>query len=165
MPMRRSRARIDRATVVLRTLPHPFSRAVIPFAVVRDDANANRFRVIRAILIASGSSSTRFREVVQNFFLSPSVDESDAIPSSRGAHSCAARRIARTASSTRRVCKKSAIYKGFLHRRKIGDELARGAKVFVTLDKKISASRRASIVLTARVNASLRRESVFFIAL
>jgi hypothetical protein len=52
-----------------------------------------------------------------------------------------------------------------LHRRKIGDELAREAKVFVALDKKIAASRCASIVSTARVNASLRRESVFFIAL
>jgi hypothetical protein len=165
MPKRRSRARIVRATVVLRTLRHPFSRAAILFAVVRDDAHANRFRVIRAILIAIGSSTTRFREVFQKNFLCPFVDESDAIPSSRGARSCAARRIAPTASSARRACKKSAIYKGFLRCRKIADELARGAKVFVTLDKKISASRRASIVLTVRVNASLRRESVFFIAL
>jgi hypothetical protein len=165
MPKRRWCARIVRATVVLPTLQHPFSRAAIRFAVVREDANANRFRVIRAILIAIGSSTTRFREVVQNFFLSRSVDESDAIPSSRGARSCAARGITRTAPRVRRACKKSAIYKGFLHRRKIGDELARGAKVFVAVDKKISASRRASIVLTARVNASLRRESVFFIAL
>jgi hypothetical protein len=70
-----------------------------------------------------------------------------------------------TASSAWRACKKSAIHKGFLHGRKIGDELAREAKVFVALDKKIAASRCASIVSTARVNASLRRESVFFIAL
>jgi hypothetical protein len=148
-----------------RTLQHPFSCAAIRFAVVRDDANANRFRVIRAILIAIGSSTTRFREVVQNFFLRPSVDESDAIPSSRGAHSCAARRIAPTASSARRACKKSAIYKGFSHLGKIGDELARGTKVFAALDKKFAASRCASSAATACVNASLRRESVFFIAL
>jgi hypothetical protein len=79
---RRWRARIVPTTVVLRTLRHPFSRAPIAVAVVRDDANANRFRVIRAILIAIGSSTTRFREVVQKNFLCPSVDESDANPSS-----------------------------------------------------------------------------------
>jgi hypothetical protein len=144
---------------------HPFSRAPIAFAVARDDANANRFRVIRAIPIATGSSTTRFREVFQKNFSRRSVDESDVIPSPRGARPCAARRIMPAASSACRACKKSAIYKGFLHRGKIGDELARGAKVFVALDKKNAASRCASIVATARVNASLRRESVFFIAL
>jgi hypothetical protein len=63
------------------------------------------------------------------------------------------------------VCKKSAFYKGFLHLGKIGDELVRGAKVFAVLDKKIAASRCASIVSTAHVNTSLRRESVFFFPL
>jgi hypothetical protein len=67
---------------VLRTIRHPFSRAPIVFAVARDDAHANRFRVIRAILIAIGWSTTRFREVVQKNFWCPSVDESDANPSS-----------------------------------------------------------------------------------
>jgi DnaJ-domain-containing protein 1 len=127
-PKRRSRARIIRATVVLRTLRHPFSRAAIFSTVARDDANANRLRVIRAILVASGSSTTRFREVVQKNFLRRLVGESDAIPSSRGARSCVARGITPTASRACRACKKSAIHKGFLHRRKIGDELARGAK-------------------------------------
>jgi hypothetical protein len=93
------------------------------------------------------------------------IDESDANPPSRGARAYFARRITPTASSARRACKKSAIYKGFLHLGKIGDELAREAKVFAALDKKIAASRCASIVARARVNASLRRESVFFIAL
>jgi hypothetical protein len=128
-------------------------------------ANANRLRVIRAIPIAIGSSTTRFRVVVQKNFLRPSIDESDAIPSSRAARSRAARRIMPAASSARRACKKSAIYKGFLHLGKIADELSRGAKVFAALDKKFAASRCASIVARARVNASLRRESVFFIAL
>jgi hypothetical protein len=150
---------------VSRTLRHPFSHASILFAVARDDANANRFRVIRAIPIAIGSSTMRFREVVQKFFLRLLMDESDANPPSRGARARVARRNTRTASSARRACKKSAIHKGFLHLGKIGDELARGAKVFATLDKKIAASRCASVVSSARVNASLRRESVFFTAL
>jgi hypothetical protein len=37
-------------------------------------------RPIRAILIAMGSPTTRFREVVQKNFLCPSIDESDANP-------------------------------------------------------------------------------------
>jgi len=44
-------------------------------------------------------------------------------------------------------------------------ENATHAEEFATLDKKFAASPDALIVLCTRVNVSLRRESVFFIAL
>jgi hypothetical protein len=81
-PGRRSRASDGGAKVVSWTLRYHFLRATIVFATARDDADANRIRVIRAIPIANGSSTTRFREVVQKYFQCPFVDESDAIPSS-----------------------------------------------------------------------------------
>src|SRR5262249_9855358 len=128
--MRRPRARIVGAESCCGRFDTHFISAMVVFAAAWGDAHPNRIRAIRAILIAIGSPTTRFRAVVQKYFLYPSADDSDPNPASRGACSRVARRIAPTPSGACRACKKSAIHKGFLHAGKIGDELARGAEVF-----------------------------------
>ncbi len=47
----------------------------------------------------------------------------------------------------------------------MSDEKFTAPEVFDVLDKKFAASRGALIAFDARVNGSLRRESVFFIVL
>jgi hypothetical protein len=89
----------------------------------------------------------------------------DALARPLHSGACARESLASCARGARHACKKAAIHKGFLHHWKILGENLRRAGLFALLDKKFAASRAAFIVFVARVNASLRRYGVFFIAL
>jgi hypothetical protein len=85
-------------------------------------------RPIRAIPIAVEGVDGTIQRVIQKKICASILIEASAIRPSSAALARGSERIATTSRVVRAKCRKAAFFKGFLHSRKIGDEIARRTK-------------------------------------
>jgi hypothetical protein len=114
--------------VVVRALGRTVSCAASDAMIARDDARANRSAGDSRDSDRQQGRREAIQEVIQKKIFASIPADSNATWSPSRTPARVVERIMMGCARACRTCKKSAFHKGFLHSRKIGDEIPRGAK-------------------------------------